>query len=206
MEPVGSHSGAKDTVASASVGPEEAGRESPAALSVNGKEYRILALLGKGKGGYSYLAEAVGAEGDERVVLKQIHHEPCAYYAFGNKIEAERGDYRRLTDVGIRMPRLLEIDTANERILKEYIDGPTVAELVRGGGMRPEYLEQVRDMERMLRAVGLNIDWYPTNFVVRGGLLHYVDYECNPYSDEWSFENWGVKYWTFSPEFRAAFG
>lgn len=178
----------------------------PDVLSVNGKEYRILSLLGKGKGGYSYLAEAIGADGGGRFVLKQIHHEPCAYYAFGDKIEAERNDFRRLREVGIRMPRLFEIDAENERILKEFIDGPTVAELVRGGGMRPEYLEQVRDMERVLRAAGLNIDWYPTNFVVRGGLLHYVDYECNPYSDEWSFENWGVKYWTFSPEFRAAFG
>jgi hypothetical protein len=28
-----------------------------------------------------------------------------------------------------------------------------------------------------------------------------VDYECNSYSDEWNFENWGVKYWWKSPEF-----
>ena len=33
-------------------------------------------LLGKGKGGYSYLAES----GNNRYVLKQIHHEPCDYY------------------------------------------------------------------------------------------------------------------------------
>ena len=46
--------------------------------SVNGKEYRILKLLGKGKGGYSYLAES----NQGKVVLKQIHHEPCDYYQF----------------------------------------------------------------------------------------------------------------------------
>ena len=46
---------------------------------VNGREYTILKLLGKGKGGYSYLART----GNEEVVVKQIHHEPCAYYQFG---------------------------------------------------------------------------------------------------------------------------
>ena len=55
-------------------------------------------------------------------VLKQIHHEPCEYYSFGNKIEAEQNDYNRLLQTGIRIPRMLDIDVANERILKEYID------------------------------------------------------------------------------------
>lgn len=61
-------------------------------MKVNGKEYEILKLLGKGKGGYSYLA----GDGAEKYVLKQIHHEPCDYYQFGNKMEAELNDYNRL--------------------------------------------------------------------------------------------------------------
>ena len=55
-------------------------------MTVNQVEYSILKLLGHGKGGYSYLAERDG----KQFVLKQIHHEPCAYYTFGNKIEARR--------------------------------------------------------------------------------------------------------------------
>ena len=58
---------------------------------VCGKSYRILRLLGHGKGGYSYLAESEG----QPAVIKQIHHEPCDYYGFGNKIEAEQRDYER---------------------------------------------------------------------------------------------------------------
>ena len=46
-----------------------------------------------------------------------------------------------------------------------------------------------------LYAAGLNIDYYPTNFVVRDGLLYYSDYECNGYMDQWNFENWGSQYW-----------
>ena len=41
----------------------------------------------------------------------------------------------------------------------------------------------------------LNIDYYPSNFVINDGLLYYIDYECNEYMDEWSFFNWGIKYW-----------
>ena len=40
------------------------------------------------------------------------------------------------------------------------------------------------------RAAGLNIDYYPTNCVVQDGLLWYVDYECNDYSEQWDFEHW----------------
>ena len=37
-------------------------------MKVNGKEYEIIKLLGKGKGGYSYLA----SDGEKKYVLKQI--------------------------------------------------------------------------------------------------------------------------------------
>ena len=168
-------------------------------LTVCGKSYRILRLLGHGKGGYSYLAEAEG----QQVVIKQIHHEPCTYYTFGNKIEAERRDYERLQAAGIRIPRMLAIETESERIVKEYIDGPTVFERIRDGGSAAPWLAQVRDMAERAKAAGLNIDYFPTNFVVRDGLIWYVDYECNEYMDEWSFEAWGIRYWSRTPEFEA---
>ena len=72
-------------------------------LSVNGVAYTIVKLLGHGKGGYSYLAQRDG----QQFVLKQIHHEPCDYYQFGNKIASEHRDYARLQDAGILIPRML---------------------------------------------------------------------------------------------------
>ena len=164
-----------------------------------GQEYRVIRLLGHGKGGYSYLAERDGVQ----TVLKQIHHEPCDYYSFGNKIEAERRDYTRLREAGIRIPEMAAIDEENERIVKEYIAGETVFDLVKRGGDAAPYLPQVREMAAQARAAGLNIDYFPTNFVIRDGLLWYIDYECNGYMDEWNFENWGIKYWSRTPKFEA---
>lgn len=56
-------------------------------MRVCGKDYEILRLLGRGKGGYSYLCRDTAGE----YVLKQLHHEPCEYYQFGDKFCRVRG-------------------------------------------------------------------------------------------------------------------
>lgn len=170
-------------------------------LSVNGKEYKIVKLLGKGKGGYSYLAKL----GDKEFVIKQIHHEPCAYYKFGDKLQSEKNDYEKLRKIGIPLPKLFEVDEKNERILKEYIDGPAASELVKEDKIKAEHVNQVKEMCKKLYPAGINIDYYPTNFILQESKLYYIDYECNNYMDEWNFENWGIKYWSKTEDFLKAF-
>ncbi len=160
-------------------------------MTVNGKPYRIIKLLGKGKGGYSYLAEDDGGQ----YVLKQIHHEPCDYYQFGDKLQSELRDYQRLLNIGIPLPKLLEADVEAERILKEYIEGPTIAQLVAEDRMEQDYYRQIQAMCALLYPANTNIDYYPTNFVVRDGKLYYIDYECNDYMQQWDYEHWGSQYW-----------
>ena len=166
-------------------------------MQVNGREFSIIKLLGKGKGGYSYLA----SDGQRRYVLKQIHHEPCDYYQFGDKIASEVNDYDRLRSIGIKMPEMIEVDVRQERILKEYIEGETIFDLVLSDRMKSDYLEQVRSMCRLLYAANTNIDYFPTNFIVQNEELYYIDFECNDYTVEWNFENWGIKYWSKTDEF-----
>lgn len=163
----------------------------PKTLSINDKQYMVKQLLGKGKGGYSYLV----TDGKAEYVLKQIHHEPCSYYQFGNKLESEIQDYNKLKAIGIPMPQLLQVDEEQERILKEYIEGDTIDDLVAQDKMEEGYIEQVEDMCKLLYAANTNIDYFPTNFVVKKKHLYYIDYECNTYMDEWNFENWGKQYW-----------
>ena len=160
-------------------------------MTVNNIEFKVIKLLGKGKGGYSYLV----SRNEKLFVLKQIHHEPCEYYQFGNKIEAEMRDYKRLMEIGIRMPKMFDVDVENERILKEYIEGDTIFDLVNRGEMKETYINQVKEMCALLYPQHINIDYYPTNFIPQNDVLYYIDYECNGYMDEWNFENWGIKYW-----------
>lgn len=160
-------------------------------MEVNGKLYTVTQLLGHGKGGYSYLV----TDGQKNYVLKQIHHEPCDYYQFGDKLQSEINDYHRLRAVGIVMPEMYEVDVPKERILKEYIEGDTVAALVAQGRLEEDYITQVRQMAALAQSAGLNIDYYPTNFVARKGRLFYIDYECNIYDPRWDFDHWGSAYW-----------
>ena len=166
-------------------------------MTVNGRAYTVLRLLGKGKGGYSYLV----SDGQQQYVLKQIHLEPCDYYQFGDKLGAELHDYARLLKIGIRMPALLEVDEPNERILKEYIDGETAYEMILRDQLPPACPAQLREMCDMLYAANTNIDYFPTNFVWRNGLLYYIDFECNDYMPEWDLAHWGIRYWSKTPEF-----
>ena len=166
-------------------------------MSVNEKTYEVIKLLGHGKGGYSYLV----TDGDREYVLKQIHHEPCDYYQFGNKLEAEMNDYKRLSEIDIPIPKMIEVDAKQERILKEYIKGDTIYDYVLRNEMKQDYINQVKEMCVRLYAANTNIDYFPTNFVVQDNKLYYIDYECNNYMEEWNFENWGIKYWSQTKEF-----
>ena len=170
-------------------------------MDINGKDYTVIKLLGKGKGGYSYLV----TDGTAQYVLKQIHHEPCDYYTFGDKLASELRDYETLSRIGLPLPKLLDVDREQERILKEYIDGDTIDRHVLNDTMQPEYLMQMQSMCEKLYAANLNIDYYPTNFVVQEGVLYYIDYECNQYMQQWDFEHWGCKYWSKTQEFVDAF-
>ena len=64
-------------------------------------------------------------------------------------------------------------------------------------------MTQARDLSLSLERKGLNIDYFPTNFVVNDGALFYIDYECNAFDPKWSFQNWGAAYWSSTEAFLA---
>ncbi len=167
-------------------------------VNIFNKDYTIIKLLGHGKGGYSYLVKY----NDQEYVLKQIHHEPCSYYQFGNKIESELYDYERLLKTDIRIPKLIAVDKDKEIIIKEYIEGPVLSDLIKSKKDITIYIKQMRDMLPNIYNARLNIDYYPTNFIVnkKDNLIYYIDYECNLYDAKWDFDNWGIKYWNGDEE------
>ena len=67
--------------------------------------------------------------------------------------------------------------------------------------MKPAFVKQVKEMCVDLYAANINIDYFPTNFVVQDEKLYYIDYECNDYMAEWNFENWGIQYWSKTKAF-----
>ncbi len=156
-------------------------------------EVVIRKFLGKGKSGYSYLAES----NDGEYVIKFMHYEPCAYYSFGdaNKVDLEVEAFQKLASLGIKVPRLIEANAEYNFLLKDYIHGELVTDLVIADALPEFCVKQVFDMARVLKDAGLNIDYFPDNFVVMNEELYYVDYEYNQYDPSWDLPNWGLYYW-----------
>lgn len=158
-------------------------------IEIKNTEYYIKELLGKGKGGFTYLAEC----NNQQVAVKQIHYEKCDYYTFeDNKLESELRDYHILVDIGIAIPKLISYDNEKQLIVKELLYGTTAAEWIAKGEVKDTHIKQIFEMCDILYNNNLNIDYFPTNFMEKEQKLYYVDYECNPYMEEWNFENWGI--------------
>lgn len=159
----------------------------------------VLKKLGKGKSGYSYLTEY----DNKYLVLKLMHNEPCSYYSFDkNKVELEVEAYIRLTGCNIPIPELICYDLVNEYLIKEFIDGEMASEIIAYNQISELIIQQLFKIYHKVKNAGLNIDYFPTNFIIKELRLFYIDYECNPYSSNWNLLNWGLYYWANSKGFK----
>ena len=86
-------------------------------------------------------------------------------------------------------------DEKNEYLLKEYIPGLTATEVIGNNKISDGLIGQLFDMFSKVKNAGLNIDYFPSNFVISDSKLYYIDYEFNIYTKEWDLLNWGIYYW-----------
>lgn len=152
----------------------------------------IIKNIGKGKSGYSYLADA----GNDIVVFKLMHSEPCPYYHFSdNKVKLEEQAFGVLSKLNIPIPELLFCNSERNYLIKTYIEGLPAPDFFLDNAPSEVILKQLFSISTKLKRNNLNIDYFPSNFVISSNQLYYIDYEVNPYSFEWSLENWGIYYW-----------
>ena len=138
-------------------------------IFVNDNQYLIVSFLGKGKSGYSYLA----TKDNQYFVLKQIHHEPCDYYQFGDKLNAEINAYHRLLEIKIPIPKLIEIDYSHFTS-KEKLESLYESKEVQ------KYFKDNYDIE----------DYFPTVVVISMlGNSEYKDVEFDYLSLDFNFTN-----------------
>jgi hypothetical protein len=153
--------------------------------------YKVLRFLGRGKSAYSYLIEYEGA----LAVLKDIHHEPVPQYSFSDKLAHEVEGYERLVPTGLAIPKLLVVNQEKGYLVKEYVAGPTLLDEIANGDIHVDCYRAHVLLFASLECQGINLDYFPANFVRRAQTLVYIDYEANDYQDRWNFENWGVPMW-----------
>jgi TP53 regulating kinase and related kinases len=155
------------------------------------KDVEIKAYLGKGKSAHSYLV----LYQNQFCVYKLMHDEKHPNYTFESKIDAEIRSYESLLKTSLKIPKLITYDIEKKYLIKSYIEGDTLAHLISKNRIDLNLYEKFFDIARNLESLNINIDYFPTNFVLQNQELYYIDYELNDYDPNWSFENWGIYFW-----------
>ncbi|NLO91109.1 MAG: hypothetical protein GX410_03840 [Elusimicrobia bacterium] len=154
--------------------------------------YKVRQFLGKGKSGHVYLIE----NEDGFKVLKVIHDEEVPYYHVADKMGAELEWYKRLRNTSIKIPVMHEYDLERKYLIKDFLCGTVGSEAVAASRVSDRVFSQLFSYAMELETGNINIDYFPANFLITTSEdLYYVDYEANPYSEEWNLLNWGIYYW-----------
>lgn len=161
--------------------------------------YRLSREIGRGKSAISYLyhqeAEALTDALPAQIVLKRYCSTPEQTIPYAQALEFELCSYDRLEQSKIGHPRLLAFCADAYCLVKEFIAGELIIDLLVEQGLDDRHFRPILAMAKQLQQAGWHIDYYPANFVLNEQGLFYIDYEAHPYDAEWDFANWGIFYW-----------
>ncbi len=161
--------------------------------------YRLIKELGRGKSAISYLYQCQGERDvdglPDQVVLKHYRPTPEQIIPFSQTLEFELCSYHRLQKSDISHPRLLAFCADAYCLVKEFIAGEVIIDLLVEQGLDDRHFRPIFTMAKQVQQAGWHIDYYPANFVLNEQGLFYIDYEAHPYNAEWDFANWGIFYW-----------
>ena len=159
---------------------------------VNNANYLITKFLGRGKSAYSFLAKSTND--DTSITLKLLHDEPFEHYQTDDKFQDEINAYNILHGK-LPLPELIAIDENREWLAKEYVEGENITQLIAERRISPKIWQQIFTIAKELEQQGINIDYFPANFLWNGSTLTYVDYEANIYNPEYDWLHWGIYFW-----------
>jgi len=119
------------------------------------------------------------------------------------RIKAEARLIRDARRAGIPTPRIFDIDLVNNRLVMEYIDGPTVRELLNRGERREELCREVGRLVARLHAAGMvHGDLTTSNMIFSGGRVYLIDFSLGAKTD--GVEQKGVDLHLLMEAFRSA--
>jgi fructosamine-3-kinase len=90
---------------------------------------------------------------------------------------------------------LLFYDDENQYLIKEYIEGELLLDYISKGEIDLNIYVDILYAIYSAENNNMNIDYFPTNFLINDNKIFYVDYEVNEYSEDWDFRHWGIYMW-----------
>ncbi|AHC16749.1 hypothetical protein [Salinispira pacifica] len=170
-------------------------------LQYDNRDWQRTQELWRGKSAESSLY----SDGQRHIVIKRFVSREENYISLKDALSLELGSYEKLRKFEVPVPELLSWTQSPPILMKEFVPGPTVMELLARGHLDAPLIEMARNIAQTVESKGWNIDYFPANFVYQKELnrLVYIDYEIQPFTPEWSFENWGSWYWFNHPGFQS---
>jgi len=141
-------------------------------ILINEKEYQYIKLLGKGQSGETWLV----TDGSTDLALKRIISDNET--DLQEQLKKSLADYNTLSEAGIPIPKLNEIDYTAGLILKEYIPGEPALNYLLKRQKTDEIISRLREIYEKGKKAGIVLDYSFTNFIVCKEQLIYIDYAC----------------------------
>ena len=138
-----------------------------------------------------------GQSSDTYLVHNDLHL-PFIVKAYHPETPAMARDvesYETLKALGVMMPLLLHVEPSQRMLVKQYLNGDTVAQMLKKQRLNPLLLSKMKDLADYLKNKGVMLDYHPENFIVSDTLIYYVDYTCLPYDSTNDFDHVGLALW-----------
>lgn len=160
-------------------------------LLVDGQPFHCQGEIGRGKSAISWLF----SNGEQQLTVKRYMQVAHNLIPFDQALGFELLSYQRMQQAGVACPQLVGFCATSYLLVKAYIQGPVVIDLIARDMMDDRLLRRGYAYAEQLKRADFHVDYFPANFVVKGGELYCIDYEAHPYLAEWDFHHWGVFYW-----------
>lgn len=107
----------------------------------------------------------------------------------------------KLRTSGIRIPKLYLYDKNKMLVVKDYIEGEVVLDLLIKEDLKDEIFEEIFTINFMMKRNKIKLDYDPINFRFYNGKLYYLSDFCKAFDEKSSFEKEGIFLWFYSPDF-----
>lgn len=118
---------------------------------------------------------------------------------FNEYVESEH----KLRTSGIIIPKLYLYDKNKRLVVMDYIDGPTVLDMLQEDTLPDIIFEQIFMMNFRMKTNKIKIDFDPMSFRVSNGKLYYLSSFCRKFDENSSFEKSAIFLWFYSKELVA---
>ena len=157
-------------------------------LLIKRKPYKVISLLKEDELFKSYKCEYKS----ETKFVKVFSDKPAFL--------ADQANYKALKKCGIKMPKLQKVDKNSLILVYEFIEEETAFDALLKHDLEDVYFDKLFEMYRFARFSKIELDYFPTNFVIHKGELYYLSHFFSEQNKDKNLENFGIFYWFYSQE------